>query len=352
MATVSCPAPKNCKYEGPFRRVSAHFHSSHDASECSTHFVRENNLVQRPTCHQWFTRLNQHVSKCNTSLILSSSSSTVKRATPTQRDSNVDVDDRFRASQSSVCSAQPPEINEKESNAQQEAWRWLDSISIDAILQSLTVHSVQYVPPALRSTFYDCCLIPLRKIEEEPEYEGGWELLLLLPRMILKPHPKGKSSLRDVKAIHQRFLHFHWKELVNLQSSNKESRKVDALSKQNQEERYRAALKSVKCAELSRAARILTRDGLIPPSPETEEKLKDKHPSQSEELRLSTVNTPQIDLKRSVFLEALRRAPRGRVLVLRAGGMSIYVYCWKTFSPVISCLELVATLRNVSYLPT
>ena len=98
---------------------------------------------------------------------------------------------------------------------------------------------------------------------------------------------------------------------MNLQSSNKESRKVDASSKQNQEERHRAALKSVKCGELSRAARILTSDGLIPPSPETEEKLKAKHPSQSEELRLSTVNTPQIDLKRSVFLEALRRAPRG-----------------------------------------
>ena len=59
----------------------------------------------------------------------------------------------------------------------------------------------------------------------------------------------------------------------------------------------RAALKSVKCGELSRAARILTSDGLIPPSPETEEQLKAKHPSQSEELRRSTVNTPQIDLK-------------------------------------------------------
>ena len=39
--------------------------------------------------------------------------------------------------------------------------------------------------------------------------------------------------------------------------------------------------------------------------------MKAKHPSQSEELRLTTVSTPQIDLKRSVFLEALRRAPRG-----------------------------------------
>ena len=63
--------------------------------------------------------------------------------------------------------------------------------------------------------------------------------------------------------------------------------------------------------ELSLATRILTSDDLIPPSLETEEKLKAKHPSQSEELRFSTVNTPQTDLKRSVFLEALRRAPRG-----------------------------------------
>ena len=112
MATVSCPAP-NCKYEGPFWRVLAHFRSSHDPSKCSTHFVREDNLVQCPTCHQWFTHLNQHVSKCNTSLISSLSSSTVKRATPTQRDSDVDVDGGFWASQSSVCSAQTPEIIEK-----------------------------------------------------------------------------------------------------------------------------------------------------------------------------------------------------------------------------------------------
>ena len=178
-------------------------------------FCERNNLVQCSTCHQWFTRLSQRVSKCNTSLV-SSSFSTVKRAPLTQRDSDVNVDNCFWASQSSVCSAQTPENNEKESNAQQEAWRWLDSISIDAILQSISVHFVQYVPPALRSTFYDCCLIPLHKIEEEPEYEGGWKLLLLLLRMFLKPHPKGKSGLRDLKAIHQRFLHFHWKELVNL----------------------------------------------------------------------------------------------------------------------------------------
>ena len=139
------------------------------------------------------------------------------------------------------------------------------------------MRSVQYVLPALRSTFYDCCLIPLRKIEEEPEYEGDWKLLLLLPGMILKPHSKGKPGLRDVKAIHQRFLHFHCKEMVNLQSSNRKSRKLDVSSMQNQEERYRAALKSVKCGELSRAAIILTSDGLIPPSPEKEEKLKAKN---------------------------------------------------------------------------
>ena len=111
----------------------------------------------------------------------------VKRVTPTEKDSDVDVGGRFWASQSSVCSAQTPEINEKESNAQREAWRWLDLISIDAILQSVSVRSVQYVPPALQSTFYDCCLIPLHKIKEEPEYEVGWKFLLLLPCMILKP---------------------------------------------------------------------------------------------------------------------------------------------------------------------
>ena len=63
----------------------------------------------------------------------------------------------------------------------------------------------------------------------------------------------------------------------------------------------------MKCGELSRAARILTSHGLAPPSEESIQRLRAKHPA-----TLSGVDeVSSIQLKKSVFLESLRKSPRG-----------------------------------------
>ena len=45
---------------------------------------------------------------------------------------------------------------------QYEAWKLIDSLSVQDILPPRTV---QYLSPALRASFQECCTIPLRKIE-------------------------------------------------------------------------------------------------------------------------------------------------------------------------------------------
>ena len=85
-------------------------------------------------------------------------------------------------------------------------------------LNSLPPRTIRNILSGLQTVFQDCCCIPLRKIEENPSSDLGWKLLLLLPRMLLQPHTRGgKVGQLEVKARYQRFLNFHWKELLHLQ---------------------------------------------------------------------------------------------------------------------------------------
>ena len=60
---------------------------------------------------------------------------------------------------------------------------------------------------------------------------------------------------------------------------------------------------AVKCGELSRAARVLTSHGLAPPSEESIQRLRAKHPAWKMSLNLSGVDeVSSIQLKKSVFL--------------------------------------------------
>ena len=63
---------------------------------------------------------------------------------------------------------------------------------------------------------------------------------------------------------------------------------------------------------LSRAARILTNNSLAVPSEDTVERLKQKHPVRSGNIVFNDVdaNSP-ISLKRAIFLEAIKKVPRG-----------------------------------------
>ena len=112
---------------------------------------------------------------------------------------------------------------------------------------------IQYIPPALRSTFYDCCLIPLRKIAGDPQYDGGWKLLFLLPRMILKPHPRGNYIwCTRCQSDSSAFFTFPLERTVKFANIvQRYSGSSGTLSTLCGEERRRAAVKSVKCGELS-----------------------------------------------------------------------------------------------------
>ena len=117
MDVVNCPA-SNCKSDGPFRRVLAHFRSSHDPDECSANFVRENNLVQCPTCHQWFIRLNQYTSKC---AHLSRRHLHLQRLMKPLPHKSIRTSTVVSELRSPLFVSQTIEVNGNESNAQQEA---------------------------------------------------------------------------------------------------------------------------------------------------------------------------------------------------------------------------------------
>ena len=70
------------------------------------------------------------------------------------------------------------------------------------------------------------------------------------------------SFCQEVRVIHQRFLQFHWKELINFQSNTSSHTTAKLTAKQ----RNLAALRIVKCSELPCACNILKSSGLAPPS--------------------------------------------------------------------------------------
>ena len=108
------------------------------------------------------------------------------------------------------------------------------------------------------------------------------ELLFLLPHMLLTPLARGgKHGLRDVKAAYHQFLSWNWSELICLRASipGKSPTTVDNARKA-------AALRLVRCGELSHASRILTSNGLALSTDDTARKLISKHPPRSSALPL------------------------------------------------------------------
>ena len=144
-------------------------------------------------------------------------------------------------------------------NVQRRAWETIDSLSGDEMLRSLPPRTVQHVLYCLRILFQECCSVLLSKISEDPGYDAGWKLLILLPRMIMRPHPRGgRSGIKEIKAIYHRFLGFHWQELIELRDHSH----AQQSNKKGEDQRRKAVLRDVKYDELSRAARILTSHGL------------------------------------------------------------------------------------------
>ena len=106
--------------------------------------------------------------------------------------------------------------------------------------------------------------------------------------MILKPHPRGKSGLRDVE-LSTSISYISIRKDCSICSHTYSTDQTWSLGtsvrclRKFKRKGAKAALKSVKFRELSRASRILTSASLTPPSSlDTVEKLKAKHPVQSE----------------------------------------------------------------------
>ena len=79
-------------------------------------------------------------------------------------------------------------------DVQHRAWEMINSLSVDNILRSLPPRTVQQVPYCLRTLFQECCSVHWSKISKDLGYDEGWKLLMLLPRMIMRAHPRERRS--------------------------------------------------------------------------------------------------------------------------------------------------------------
>ena len=177
---------------------------------------------------------------------MSSSTCSGRAASAPGIDRDEDTSDRVRLHEETFTGSLSGASKNLPGNTEHEAWSLIDSLQVEDILTSLPPRSISNLPLCLRSLFQDCCSIPLRKIENDPSNDVGWKLLFLLPRMLLQPHVcGGKVGIREVKARYQRFLNFHWKELIHLK--NVTARKQPSYG----DNRRKTALRLVQADEMS-----------------------------------------------------------------------------------------------------
>ena len=148
-----------------------------------------------------------------------------------------------------------------------EAWEYIRSLSSEEILKMIPARKVQKIKPAMKDNFLDCCSVAFRKIRNNPTDETGWKLLLLIPRMVLRPLTRGgKAKLPVMQFMYKQFRNFQWEDLL---SGGREDTKKENARGNSRDHVKGAALSLVRCGELSRAARVLTSSGLAPATPDT-----------------------------------------------------------------------------------
>ena len=120
----------------------------------------------------------------------------------------------------------------------------------------------------------------------------------------------GKHLVKEIREIHQKILDFQWNELIQLQGSTNLT--PHGPTQPEAKRQMQAAIRLVRCGELSRAARVLTSKGLAPANDTTVERLKKKHPANNNDsLAFSTCADNQIQLTRSSLSHVIRQSPRG-----------------------------------------
>ena len=145
------------------------------------------------------------------------------------------------------------------------------------------------------------------KIQDDPSDVSAWKLLCLIARMNLTPLVKGRRhAIKNMKEVYQKFLSWEWEEIVCLEGSL-----AAKPTKENEEARRAAALRLVRCGELSKASRVLTSAGLAPSTADTAKKLAAKHPPRVKSIDI--LNTPTTQL--SICLKMFSTIQYGDLLV-------------------------------------
>ena len=117
----------------------------------------------------------------------------------------------------------------------------------------------------------------------------------------------GRLGVIEMRSVFQKFLSYRWEELLQL---NQRSKKSDRFPSDYQ---TKVALKLIRQGELSRAARMLTSNGLAPESEETVSKLKFKHPARRSDPHYQppAAGDTGLILDQHTLMQAIRKAPRG-----------------------------------------
>ena len=202
-------------------------------------------------------------------------------------------------------------VSANDSFSEEQAWHFIRDIVVEELLCGPFPHTVREIAPALKSMFQDCCDLAIKRILKDLSDEAGWKLFLCIPRMVLCHNRGGSATIRQARAKFQLFLIFQWNQLPCLKTSssaNSSNRSSDSLQK-----RHRAALKLVRCGELSRAAKLLISPGLAPASADVVDKLAAKHPVRVKEVPNShdVPVSSSISLLPSTFFSAVSKLPRG-----------------------------------------
>ena len=110
--------------------------------------------------------------------------------------------------------------------------------------------------------------------------------------------------------MHKQLHTFQWKDLLSI--GKKDVKKRNA--KGNSRDHVKIAVLSlVRCGELSRAAHVLTSSGLAPATPDTAQKLAEKHPIRMFDIpdMPSPPTAMHINLSKQNMFKCIKKSPRG-----------------------------------------
>jgi len=148
-------------------------------------------------------------------------------------------------------------------------WRQLEAVDLEAELQK-PVRTVREPPRWFRGSLCRAFNIALRKWEMTPN-ASTWKLVVLLPRMLLRPTEELGEAGKDIfKARMRKFLQGEWIDLLDeAAASLNESPKPGGVSDNKtfeaaEQRRLQQAEAKIRMREVSRARVLLSSQGLAP----------------------------------------------------------------------------------------